>query len=1080
MWSFLIRRALLSACLVTTILSTLGCGNSSSPGGAVATPGGSGSAPVMPLTGPDIVLNVVPPGSNGNSAGGVGAQGATVVQYPANFEDQLALYGDLSYAKQGLQASPCTPPSDSTKHVAASNLACNYYKHEGLTPDTTASTETVTAPSGNAVTITRDNWGVPFIDAKTRADAEFGVGYANAEDRLWLDDILRNLGRGTATKFLGVAPGITDFDVNLAAVAGYSEDELTGMVNATVKQLGAVGPLFLSDTQQFVAGINAYIATLSGANASKVPPEYLSLKPGGFPPAPFNVNDVVASAVLIQSIFATGGGGELSNELLLQHLDANLKPGATAVSADACALWRDLRHADDPETFNTIDTVFKTQSPATLDETCPHALKAGVAVLDPGSIKGFTSFTYGNVGGLPATPAAARSQPAVNLLKALAVRVAATRSRRAKHASPPSRRSMQVALNPVEGAREGLRKAGWSVPNTLSNFVAITAAKSASGHPIAVMGPQTSYFVPQLLWEFAVTSHGGTKLDFNGRGIDFAMLPYIEIGRGIDYAWSATSGESDLIDTRVSQMCNTDGKTTPSRDDANGDGFPDADGYLYDAQDGNGPQCRKFYKRTDTWTATPTPASTASGGPTIPQTVNRYILRTHYGPVTATALVNGVPVAISQQRSTFYAELSTAAPFALASAGIIHDPASFQQVFNGVTGTFNWLYTDSAHLAYVHSGLYPVRDAGVDADLPAWGNGDFEWKADADVINGAGNSGFFTQYGGATPFPNRVVALPQGDVTQTGYFEFKDFLPLSAHPQIVDPTRGYIESWNNHPAPGWWAADSNGTFGSTHRAGMLAKRAKALLDSGMAINFANMVEIEADAAYTDLRAQDVLPLILQLMNSGSLTADQQQVATIMQAWLDGTTSAKWIGPTAAGLAGWRRDRDNDGIYDFRAQVVLMDAWYPHLIDAMLPQMTALTKAGVSALQGRYDAPRAQGSAYQEGWFEHMKRVLEMVMNTPGHTGDYRALKCAGTGTVTDCRAAVLSALDLALNDLGGLSNMAKWDGTQLANPADGKTGETVETYDEVKHTDLSLLSVPPIRWINRPTFQQVVELHQSR
>ena len=55
------------------------------------------------------------------------------------------------------------------------------------------------------------------------------------------------------------------------------------------------------------------------------------------------------------------------------------------------------------------------------------------------------------------------------------------------------------------------------------------------------MGPQTSYFVPQLLWEFQVPSHGGTLLDFNGRGIDFAMLPYIEIGRGVDYAWSATS-----------------------------------------------------------------------------------------------------------------------------------------------------------------------------------------------------------------------------------------------------------------------------------------------------------------------------------------------------------------------------------------------------------------------------------------------------------------------------------------------------------------------------------------------------------
>jgi len=38
----------------------------------------------------------------------------------------------------------------------------------------------------------------------------------------------------------------------------------------------------------------------------------------------------------------------------------------------------------------------------------------------------------------------------------------------------------------------------------------------------------------------------------------------------------------------------------------------------------------------------------------------------------------------------------------------------------------------------------------------------------------------------------------------------------------------------------------------------------------------------------------------------------------------------------------------------------------------------------------------------------------------------------------------------------------------------------VETYDEVKHTDFSLLPVPPIRWLNRPTFQQAVEVQNQR
>jgi len=358
-----------------------GGGPSSSGSSGGASGGGSGSDN-------NVFLNVVPPGSNGNSAGGV--PGSTV-KYPQNFDDQLSLYGDLSYAQPSLKVAPCTPPTDISQHATSSDLACNYFKHEGLTPDTVVSTETVTAPSGDKVTITRDNWGVPFIDALNRSDAMYGVGYANAEDRLWLDDVLRHIGRGTITSYLGDAPGLTSFDANLAVTAGYSEQELTDMFNATVEQLGPLGVVVKNDANQFVAGINAYIATLapsgSGQPSPKTPPEYFTLKPGGYPPAPFTVNDIIASAILIQSQFATGGGGEVTNENLLQKLDPGFTAGTTTVPVAACELWRDLRHANDPETPTTIDTRFATQSPTTLDETCPQTLPAGVAVWDVGSLK---------------------------------------------------------------------------------------------------------------------------------------------------------------------------------------------------------------------------------------------------------------------------------------------------------------------------------------------------------------------------------------------------------------------------------------------------------------------------------------------------------------------------------------------------------------------------------------------------------------------------------------------------------------------------------------------------------------------
>src|SRR5579872_4665594 len=128
-------------------------------GGSGAT--GTGSGSTGPGDGDSIYLNVLPPGSNGNSAGGLGlpVQGIPA-KYPANFTDQETLYGDLDQAQRGLQTSPCNPPTDISQHLAASNEACNYMKHEGLTPDTVVSSEVLSTPYGGTVTIQRDGWGV--------------------------------------------------------------------------------------------------------------------------------------------------------------------------------------------------------------------------------------------------------------------------------------------------------------------------------------------------------------------------------------------------------------------------------------------------------------------------------------------------------------------------------------------------------------------------------------------------------------------------------------------------------------------------------------------------------------------------------------------------------------------------------------------------------------------------------------------------------------------------------------------------------------------------------------------------------
>ncbi|WP_394849514.1 penicillin acylase family protein [Pendulispora brunnea] len=992
----------------------------------------------------DIYLNAMPPGANGNSAGGL--RGTSL--YPPNFTDSLALYGDLAYAKRGLTATPCTPPRDASEHVASSDLACNYFKNEGLEPDVVKSTKWLWTPGGKWVSIKRDGWGVPFIDAPDRASAMYAFGYASAEDRLWLHDVLRHIGRGRLSQYLGPAQYFYEFDSNFASIAGYSEDELTAMVENTRQKAGSLGELVVQDLDGMVSGINAYITSLAGPNLLKIPPEYTFLRPLGFPPAKWTRNDIVASAILIQSLFATGGGGEHLNELLLQQLDGALKPGAGSVAQGACDLWRDLRHAVDPDTPRTVLETFATQSPPQVSEACPAALPPGAAIWDPGSFQTRQIFqtNLGIVLGVNAQKKPAAPAGATDTLP---------RGRDLRHLNAP--------LDPFQGSKDALRRAGFPLPNTMSNFIGVTANQTKAGHPIAVMGPQSSYFLPQLLWEVAIRSHGGTPQDFEGRGVVFGDLPYINIGRGIDFAWSATSGGSDQVDIRVSKLCNLSG-SAPSREDRNHDGFPDADGYLFDEGDGRGPVCRAFYKRTDRWNVLPTPASLSLNGlngpvPQLPQVASRYVLRTHYGPVFATAMVGGEPVAVSIQRSTFFGELDTAAPFALTSTRVVKDAASFQRLFNGITGTFNWLYVDKNDIGYIHSGLYPQRDIGQHPELPVWGDGRFEWGSMRALPEG-----YFSRFGGNKVFvTNTSTPIAQGDPLE-GAFEWKDFLPLSAHPTAINPARGTISSWNNSPAAGWWAADGNGSYGPTHRADMLQRRLDAFQASGKKHDIASMIEVMGDAAYTDLRGQELLPLLLPLLRSGPLSDDQRILVDLLQAWADDGSP--------------RRDRDHDGVYDYRAQVVLMDAWYPHLMEKLLPQLDALDKAHVPVLQERYDAPRAQGSAYQQGWFQHMKRVLQMARNTPGHH-DYRQLKCAGDGTATGCRQAALDALAAAVGDLGGFSNRASWDGSTLAN-AKGKSGAVVEDYDSVEHTAISFLTVAPIHWTNRPTFQQVVQIFNAR
>ena len=70
-----------------------------------------------------------------------------------------------------------------------------------------------------------------------------------------------------------------------------------------------------------------------------------------------------------------------------------------------------------------------------------------------------------------------------------------------------------------------------------------------------MFGPQTGYFAPQLLMLQELQGPG-----ISARGAAFAGLNlYVLLGRGQDYAWSATSAGQDITDTYAVPLCDPDG-----------------------------------------------------------------------------------------------------------------------------------------------------------------------------------------------------------------------------------------------------------------------------------------------------------------------------------------------------------------------------------------------------------------------------------------------------------------------------------------------------------------------------------------
>ena len=563
--------------------------------------------------------------------------------------------------------------------------------------------------------------------------------------------------------------------------------------------------------------------------------------------------------------------------------------------------------------------------------------------------------------------------------------------------------AQRAALPAWARSVEGLRA---SLPHVESNAVMIPRRLSSDGRALAAMGPQVGYYSPQIFSEYEL--HGG---GIDAEGVTFpGASPWPLIGHGIDFAWSGTSANGDNEDTFVERLCNPNG-SRPSRSSTH---------YRYRGR------CIQFRMRDQTVT---TPYSVLN--PTSPpEKITYRTMRSVHGPVFAFARVHGAPVALSKAKAVDFHELSAALPFMHLAENQATSARSFQRIFSPFPGTENWFYVDRRDVAFIQSGVYPRHARGTDVDRPYWGDGRADWQ-------------------GFNP----------------SAYTFRS-IPSSHRPQALDPVRdhGLIISWNNKEAPGWRKGPTEWSNGPVHHAMILQRDVFGELHShGGRINLTGLTRAVNETATTDLRGEDVYPLMRRVIEHGH--GESERLLRILDAWHRSGSN--------------RLDANGDNVYDHSAAVALMDAWWPRFVRAEFQPGLGV------ALFGKVESNiLSLSSDFGWDWGSQVQKDLRNALGLH-ERGRYSRVYCGGPVAEPvrgprllhvrrSCRSVLLSTLRAAIADVKRRLG---------PNPSQWKVYATCKdssTCDEIVPNTAGAVDTPAFPWQNRGTYHQIDEITGHR
>lgn len=225
------------------------------------------------------------------------------------------------------------------------------------------------------------------------------------------------------------------------------------------------------------------------------------------------------------------------------------------------------------------------------------------------------------------------------------------------------------------------------VPPKLGSYGwVVSAARSAEGYAMLYGGPQMGFSAPEVVHEVQLSGGNG----FRVKGMAFAGVPLVLIGRNDHVAWTSTTATGDNVDTYVETPCDAGG----------GPGS----GYVYLGA------CRPFEVRLET--------INVRGAAAVSLTVARSV----HGPVVGSF----GPSLITQKRAHWMREIETTEAFL--GFDRARNLNEFKAAAYKVVTSHNFFYADSrGNIAYWQTGQVPIRPAGFDTRLPLPGDGSAEW-----------------------------------------------------------------------------------------------------------------------------------------------------------------------------------------------------------------------------------------------------------------------------------------------------------------------------------------------------------------